>query len=1683
MKNKIMKKLRKWKGVMSFLMALLILFYTVAVDWSLPEDTVYADGAKDRVKAFIELAKGKEQKEIEDIDKLSTDDLRFMGIYLSNFYVPFCTELGVSADSDNLKDIKSNMETALKTNLNFSDDVCSTFIENIMDMSRSSATELKMKYSKEYQSGYQDVPVSEGYVSNKFNFIALMCGDVNAIAEQNSNGYFLDLINKGDLKYIYWGYDGRDGFVPVMDCDVTGGSTQCMVVFQQCLASVENNYNQVLSIFDLGSREIKDIDNKKVGKLIGDIDDNPDGCYTVEQAYQTSVFGTKIAVDCFGNIIFMGANTQVIAIPGCMNPYTWMQVDSTGKDIGVGNNYVLVNFNSLGLLENSFISGISVDSTTGIRSGTMNSKLSSAFISSNINKSATKDVIDAIYKQIKDKVSDTRLVSTKTTTSWGKEKTTVKKVKIKLDKSESTIKDGIKKAITEGKSSYTIKAKMKNLKKGYSVSDSEKKKLTIKVSLSYGEFGAQYTLYRGQNFKNMKNLFGDNKMNCNLYTISGATSNVTYRDVLSKAYNGMATSNNINTSKLNSQWLNGDKTGNELKANLNTSKCSGEILDSMFIVDNLGAYSVEDFKTLNATHYIGDDGKWLKTFEKWGKSSSAGFTSKYNDIKDDKINVDIKDIDEASILNIYSTYAVACLYKEDAESKAATVAKLGYRLHIEGLPEVKSKNLNFEGLSPEEKQLRDIQDWVYYLLHPMEGLEYTRVLIKNKVNAILIGWHNDMLGTNGVGNTTGTTAYRSTTGYVSTPDLSEIKWTKSLIELYNRSIPFLIVIMLVIMLFAYVAGIMPLQRAAFGLVIFSMFLLAPVTVINNVVGLGNRVSQKIYGDKFTYWAVVQEESYVSSIDEYASKDTDEDGKVDSYSNYLRDLYSKNSSTYSNQGGDSIVLKWQAPKKMASLMFTEGDKNTFDSLKSSTLITKVFGRDSMSGQSYLDGESDYLYRSYTDLANFSRYIYKGISKGTQPSYTKTNVKEGTDLANSLSTISGDYEFYIKEGYTNYNKFSDTNYSTALRLVKPMSSSIYKDAVNKTGSIENMGISDFVGINQEAFNFSVVMFNQDSVGYQDLLVNATAENKTDLENLFKTYSGQEEQEIAGLAAYGLMSESPFYYYSWCLYDQGMDTGEKATGNYKTLLLGQDNGGYFYNNISNGELKDFMDMRSLFTYIIPYLKQGNDVVREWDDVYGISIYDGVPTDEGHWNDPDITNNEELKQKYWHNLNVARLYEIYTPWVDLMYDCSYAKPEKITVMGEKYVIQDPINPASYPDERPMIFSESEMYDYGLTEADLTEVERRILKCNRGMEERMYELLNYYSFSDVTLNTAAAMSCTFEFNTVFSSNGILSDNINLYPQSFEISDFSFDAFLRLILANTLGEDLITDINDEGSTDFYTTVVNKSSPTTAFMYILVDIASQYALPACKIFFIMAVFISSILLIIATAFKVDPEQRFINKLIKGIAIPMGGLLLINVGFSWVVSLFMGVGNNAVTQSNVLSIETGDPVITMLIIFALDAICILLYYKLLRGVIDDIKHNFKLSKAFVGGAIGGSISVVGKFASQLRGGAKGSSGVGSAGGTNYAEEGTGRQSVRASRRASENSAEGRSEEGSTRINDSKRETFKQSTSKKSKSTKEQKDKINNTIKSGSDNLKVDSNRAKDVVDRQNSNVVKDSGKNAK
>lgn len=1570
--------------------------------------------SSDRISTFINLASGKQTADLGiDSMSLSEKDLQFLGVYISNFFVPFGTELGTNSDITTIN--KEDIKKALQTNLNFNDSIASSLTETLLGLSRSSIKELVLCVSEDYQKDL--VPVTSMPL-NYYTVLTCMLGGLPTIAQWygTDNTVITDI--KNDVyTYGYFAYLKDGKYTPVFDFDIDMSNiTPSASAFIKCLESndIESGYG--FNFFDFTKSEM--------GVKEGDYSDKVDS-YTNNQMYKMSAYGSRLSVDCFGNLILMGGNHQFIAVPGAMNPYTWVTVDSKGSPVGEGlggTAYNIINLPSMALQENSSRGENSNSLFSGVTSWDNNSSFIGSTESNTDQtiKVALSGDLGANGSWFKEIGSDEGY--DKTTGIFG-----VNKLKTYLDEiinyagGQKLHSSGFKTYVSNG--TLYIEAKASAL-----VTINYKKITNDYLNSSSANKGTANTIkkYKEKLLKDYK--VSDNSLIENLKKISNeansALLNSNNNGDISNSETGMVRQGILNTSVLVSKlrkvaldagngiyalrkvrgssdsglgsgildiftgssfrelakmaeegfkeanptaknYYNGNKSGivdgilsktNEIGVygvglsgdELSASK-KVDILDSVVFIDNLGAAHFDDsgqsvgFSTFNVEHYIGDDStKSLRdTMASWGSSSDNGFTSTYGNIENGKMVIS-NSISKEAMVSIYITYACASLYDEtNADSKKSTIGELGYKMNRDNLPSIPDNPLVLSSEAMSDIMLTSIRDWVYYLLHPTEGITYFVTWIKNKVTSFFLSWHDDMVGTNGTGSINGTTKYRGYTGYVTTPELTDIPFTDSMLNMYNNALPFILVFLLVIMLGAYVIGILGIQKAIMGFGLFVFCSLLPPVIINNVVGVSNRFSSSLYGEKFTYWALVQHESYASAIDEASS------GK--SYSNYLRTLYATNSMATGNQGSESIMLKWQAPKKMASLMLTSKEGGTSSLFGSSNLLGSLIDS-TYSGESYIDDKSSvYLYRSYIDIANFSRYIHRGLS-GSNPvqlvNLNITNDIKGNwypSLRKMYESYESTYEADRALGYANKNGdgSSSGTGNSIIRVRLPLSSKIVSDAFGVTGSLKNMSLDDYVGIHQDAFNFSTPMFNVSSLDYY-------TELKTENFNPEK-YT---REDYSGLAAYGLMSENPFYYFSWYLYETGLSEESNTNIGYKNLLLGKDNAGFFYNAEGNGELKDFMDMRSLFTYIIPYLKQGNDIVEEWDNTYGIFIYDDVPSEEGHANDVGIVNNPEMRQKYWHNVNVARLYNIYTPWVDVMYDCSYAKPEKISYLGETYVVSDPISPSSYPEDRPMIFSKSEMVDYGLSESQLTNVERKILKVQEGMQKRLFKLLNYYNFSDTVLNTAAAMNCAFEFNTVFSENSLIGANNNIYPQSFELSNFSYDAFLRFILSNSTGDSMLVDKDG----NFYENVVKNSNLTTVIVMLVLDIISMYVVPGLKLFFIVGVFILFILIVLVHVFKIEDNIKIFNRMLLSFLSPMLKFLAVTCGLAFIVSLFMGEGNTAVTGSMGVAISLGDPVMVMLVMVLLNSIVVFMYFKILLDIWRDIKSSGKKVFHFASGVTG-------------------------------------------------------------------------------------------------------------------------------
>ena len=571
---------------------------------------------------------------------------------------------------------------------------------------------------------------------------------------------------------------------------------------------------------------------------------------------------------------------------------------------------------------------------------------------------------------------------------------------------------------------------------------------------------------------------------------------------------------------------------------------------------------------------------------------------------------------------------------------------------------------------------------------------------------------------------------------------------------------------------------------------------------------------------------------------------------------------------------------------------------------------------------------------------SRFIYRGLHNGYQkynevPDTSKWPAGLKKSWSNQAGVVAGDKRLGYQEG---------SNIGTAAQAAT--SSRIVSDTFPQAEKMGKSQLTDFYGIDTRSLSFGLPSFTHEGRNIIDdvkrnAVTVANKDNTAAKADGFDPTSGGKynASDYAGLAAYALMSESPYYAFSWNMYDQGLSSELNSTGGYKGLVLPTgDDKSYFYNMAGNGEMKDFTNMRALFTYIMPYLRSGNNIVRAYDNKYGLVYNKGVPSVEGYENDPVINKNPVLKRQYWQNLNISRLYEIYSPWVDLMDDSNYAKPENINVQGEKVSIRNPLDPSTYPSNRPMVFSKSEQVDYGLKDSDLTEAERMIQRVQQSTMDSMYNLLNYYNFNDSVLNTAAAINATFAFNREFSRHPLIGNPTNLYPQSYELKNFSYDAYLRLAMSSASHEDL-SSAGDE----FYLKVVQNSSFVTSVLMILLDIESIYVVPILKLGFLLMTAALMLLTILSVIVRIEEGRPMLQNVWRGILRPILYVCSVSILMALAVGLFMSDGRRGITGGSDLNMSTGDPALTVTALVAINTAVLVLLWRIVKAQWGQVRAS--------------------------------------------------------------------------------------------------------------------------------------------
>lgn len=898
-------------------------------------------------------------------------------------------------------------------------------------------------------------------------------------------------------------------------------------------------------------------------------------------------------------------------------------------------------------------------------------------------------------------------------------------------------------------------------------------------------------------------------------------------------------------------------------------------------------------------------------------------------------------------------------YDNSAEGGNMTMASLTGN-SISGVE--KSEDLSFE-----EKQ-KNLIDRIYGLTNDSNN-EYRNSWIKNIIEGFFLTIHRTITGTWGTSINTitsgSTSTYQSVTGYIYTPTLEELSFTATLMNNYIKIYIVCLMCVFFIVILMVLLHMRTWQEGLITCLVMCVALLFPYILISNSISIGNKISNTIYSDRFDFWAMTEHQRSLTQlvgVDYMTSKD-------------LWMVEGSATTDVTLQGQPGVKIKWMSPKKVDMFQNLYSDPDLSTSFVTNIEIFKWLFNSFIYDSEFVDTDvyGSFVYRSYNSIALEAKSYYQWgkdlmaasdkLNTGSTRDFTynpNSGAYVGTyglpkGFSESLSKLQSTDSLYVEPFLAGMGSLDKKVYSGSTALIK------YSDRMWQ----EEHMMAHFGGEGYIIDADLIPLWGLINSEITEILSNPTYRSEGSVPGIYSNLPelSAAENEFQGDTEGGSMAiflkntESPFYYFYSVLKMRYGNEGTGTTGGTtfkKALLEGsmfavtENENRLIQTTDKNltGVMRDYLDMQGLFEYVIPYMKLSNEYVTEWQknnyseiEEYNFE-YELDSNGSVDMNSMDGQSNEYKNAVIAKN-NLNRVWNMYCPWVDTLYDLDVANT-KITYAGKTKYIVDSLNPSSYLEVgRPMVFSAVDMEMKGLSYKDLTDVERRIQAVLENTYKDMLYLINYYDMNDEVLLVAGAMYATFNFNQEFSQNNLLGESVELYPQGLELKNFNYDAFMRLALLNATGENVF------GTSDLYERVLAKTNIFTGLLLILCDLVACIIIPAFK--FIMLIGLLFLGVLVCVSCVVNPPDKIMKAVSESVLLPTVLFMLLNIIFSWVMSFVVGEGLTTYVGSKGVNFATNDPTMTMLVIAALGIIYTIFAFKILKMLVKAYK-KFGMTSVF-------------------------------------------------------------------------------------------------------------------------------------
>lgn len=599
---------------------------------------------------------------------------------------------------------------------------------------------------------------------------------------------------------------------------------------------------------------------------------------------------------------------------------------------------------------------------------------------------------------------------------------------------------------------------------------------------------------------------------------------------------------------------------------------------------------------------------------------------------------------------------------------------------------------------------------------------------------------------------------------------------------------------------------------------------------------------------------------------------------------------------SNSLDDASVLYWYFDPDDASYVTTK--TQTSDAFVSGQKAVVALDREKY------DDRTNY-FSDYTDVDNWAYDTNTDINYANF-SYTINN--EHKLSPHLYSFLLPDQSRQAKGAYslfgTDYENFEDVD-----------SWQLYIDSVNTTGS-------------QSSWETTLVDSTNNYAG-------------SGFEDIADKYSRSDTTTLKAGYSYYRSTESPLYYFFNTVKDSfesdityGAIIG-RLQGEVEDSIIADENGdpiqtrsNFMYATKTSGDetqtagkvdnadveytpyVRDVLDLQQFFTNVTPYMYEMTLSAGGFDGESGI-LEDLKITDESDYY-------EGMNQSWAYRCNWA---------VKLMENPSYSKPMSVRDKDNNtYKIKYPILPDSYPDERPMVFSEAQMEAYGLEEGDLNLVELKCIKVNDEVAKKWTLLLNYSGTSGITkevLYRQMALDATNIFCQEFSSGGVLDNMYGLYPQSIDLRYLSFDSVMKLLMLN-VSKDTSYVYGDTMST-----LLEQSDLITAVLLLIDAYICSYLIPFMRTLLLALIFYLGFIAILRALFS---SAKYKGKIACGQLISNLLFMAYTLAYYGCFCALMSLSSSDQVLTD-KSVETsaGNPVWVLVVILVFSCVYVFIMWK--------------------------------------------------------------------------------------------------------------------------------------------------------